>query len=210
MNFKKYFDYDVYEDGSIYSHKTHKFLSMKPNKQGYCSVVLHIPELVRIRVHRLVAMLFISQPPEDKQIVNHKDGNKQNNHYTNLEWCNSYENNLHARQTGLNNISESNRNRYKNNPELKAKQSKKISETMIKNATNKWHNNGRFRYMILDKNGNEIYRQDLPKIVNRSQANVDKWLKNCADGGKCELFDQYGITIVDLKSKSQSTIESID
>ncbi|MGG0666956.1 NUMOD4 domain-containing protein [Lederbergia citrisecunda] len=39
-------------------------------------------------VHRLVATAFILnfKPDEDVQ-VNHKDENKKNNHYLNLEWC---------------------------------------------------------------------------------------------------------------------------
>jgi hypothetical protein len=36
--------------------------------------------------HRLVAAHFCSNPHNYKE-VNHKDGNKLNNHFTNLEWC---------------------------------------------------------------------------------------------------------------------------
>lgn len=37
-------------------------------------------------VHRLVAKLFIPEE-EGKCFVNHKDGNKHNNSFDNLEWC---------------------------------------------------------------------------------------------------------------------------
>lgn len=61
----------------------------------------HIP------VHRLVALLFCEIPERHKGKVltelqvNHIDGNKNNNHYTNLEWCDNNENMQHARKNGL-------------------------------------------------------------------------------------------------------------
>lgn len=51
-------------------------------------------------VHRLVAMAFIPNPQGLLQI-NHKDGNKLNNHYSNLEWCTASHNVQHAVDNGL-------------------------------------------------------------------------------------------------------------
>lgn len=51
-------------------------------------------------VHRLVAMAFIPNP-DNLPEVNHKDGNKHNNHFTNLEWCTASNNKQHAHDTGL-------------------------------------------------------------------------------------------------------------
>lgn len=54
----------------------------------------------RFFVHRLVATAFIDNP-KDLPVVNHIDGNKRNNHVSNLEWCTAEYNNDHAIQTGL-------------------------------------------------------------------------------------------------------------
>ena len=51
-------------------------------------------------VHRLVAKTYLPIV-SGKEYVNHKDGNKQNNHVSNLEWCTMSENIKHAFATGL-------------------------------------------------------------------------------------------------------------
>ena len=51
--------------------------------------------------HVLVALAFIGIPPSSLHEVNHKDGNKLNNHFSNLEWVTKSENIRHADRTGL-------------------------------------------------------------------------------------------------------------
>jgi hypothetical protein len=52
------------------------------------------------RIHQLVALAWIGPCPPDHE-VNHKDLNKKNNYYKNLEWVTSKENHLHAIRHGI-------------------------------------------------------------------------------------------------------------
>ena len=50
---------------------------------------------VDIEVHRIVAVMFIDNP-NGYPCVNHKDGNGENNHVNNLEWCTFSDNAIHS------------------------------------------------------------------------------------------------------------------
>ena len=56
-----------------------------------------------LAIHRLVAKAFIPNPYNLPQI-NHIDGNKNNNHVSNLEWCDNSYNQLHALKNGLKDV----------------------------------------------------------------------------------------------------------
>lgn len=86
--------YSADESGLIYSHKTKRFLSAgnPGSRWGYVYVCLCKDGKSKMYpVHRLIAKAFILNP-ENLPIVNHKDGNKANNHVDNLEWCTQKEN----------------------------------------------------------------------------------------------------------------------
>lgn len=67
------------------------------NRYGYVEYNLGTTtgERKHIQAHRIVALLFIDNP-ENKKYVNHKDGNKNNNSVSNLEWVTASENEKHS------------------------------------------------------------------------------------------------------------------
>lgn len=96
--------YIIKEDGSIISkyRDNMKQLATSKCKKGYHRVTLTIDKGCKktFLVHRLIAQKFIPNPELLPQ-VNHKDGNKDNNHVSNLEWVTNLENTKHAVKNNL-------------------------------------------------------------------------------------------------------------
>lgn len=85
----------VSNDGRVYNTSRQSFLS--PRLTGsYLRVVL---DSVHFCIHVLVINHFSDEPP--KEVVNHKDGNKMNNHIDNLEHSTYTQNIQHAYDKGL-------------------------------------------------------------------------------------------------------------
>ncbi len=76
-------------------------LKTQPDSKGYHRIRVTIErERYAYKVHREVAKAFIPNPDNLPQI-NHKDGNKDNNAVSNLEWVTNQENAHHAVENGL-------------------------------------------------------------------------------------------------------------
>lgn len=86
----------------IFSFKTTgKLLKQCESTDHYLQIQLSKNNCKRgTGVHRIMAEAFIPNPDNLPQ-VNHIDGNKQNNHISNLEWCSAQHNVIHSYTLGL-------------------------------------------------------------------------------------------------------------
>lgn len=95
--------YAVSNLGNVKNLKTNRVFTQKSPKSlrgGYKSV--NLPNKI-IKIHRLVAKAFVDNP-ENKNVVNHIDGNKLNNRADNLEWVTTAENTRLGYITGNNKV----------------------------------------------------------------------------------------------------------
>ena len=85
--------YFVSNYGSVISLCRNKPIILQPFLCGGCGSQYNYVSIggTDYRINRLVAQAFIPNP-ENKPIVHHKDHNKLNNHYSNLEWATPQEN----------------------------------------------------------------------------------------------------------------------
>ena len=91
----------TFSDGSVRKYKG-KVRKLSLDAKGYEQVTLSNGNRYNTkRVHRLVLETFKPHVNMKDLQVNHMDGNKLNNHLTNLEWVTGRDNILHAYDTGL-------------------------------------------------------------------------------------------------------------
>lgn len=95
-------NYTISTTGVITNTKTNYTKQQWLCQNGYYYVDLqHKGYKRKYPVHRLLALAFLPNPL-NKRTVNHKDGNKENNDLSNLEWATDSENMQHAYDHNLN------------------------------------------------------------------------------------------------------------
>lgn len=89
-------NYYVTEEGNVINNKTQKILKpMTISGYHYVSILGK-----KRSIHSLVAKCYLIKE-NDRFEINHKDGNRLNNHYSNLEYLSHVENMRHAYKNGL-------------------------------------------------------------------------------------------------------------
>jgi len=117
--------YQVSNTGIVRNIRSDKkgILKGSDNGHGYLQFSLYKTGKIKTyKAHRLVANAFIPNT-DNKQDVNHKDGNKYNNKVENLEWVTKSENLKHAWDMGLKCVSQ------KQISALRSISSKKVLDT---------------------------------------------------------------------------------
>ena len=197
MKYKKIGEYDIYKDGRLYSHKSRRFLK-GDWVGGYLQYTLSIDGVrFRKKAHRLVAENFLPPHEEGKDIVNHIDGDKTNNHYTNLEWTDYYGNNKHARDLGLNNVSESNSRRWLDEGWAQETRNN-IKKGKI--GKQKGEDNPNFKYRILDAKGRRYSREEFREYLQCSQSWADILIRRlCFHSEKVTDKRLIGFSVIHAK-----------
>jgi len=124
MKIKELERYEIYKDGTIINLIRNKPVKFSQDVKGYMKARLH-SNLSKhkdgrkpFRLHRIIARAFLDDWAENLQ-VNHKDGNKLNNHIDNLEMMTPSQNVYH----GWNNLDSVNRREQLSNRRIGEKHS---------------------------------------------------------------------------------------
>lgn len=102
---KDFEDYTINSDGQVFSIRSNKYLKPIVKHNGYLQVNLTKGKKRKAcMIHQLVAEAFLNKPDNYGSVVviNHIDGNKQNNNVSNLEYITQQNNVIHGFKTGLN------------------------------------------------------------------------------------------------------------
>lgn len=93
--------YLISENGKVFDTLHNRYISQYEDKDGYYHCNINKKNYV---ISRLVAYEFCLENRDLSLIVDHVDGNKKHNHYSNLEWVTVKENTIRAQNLGLRNV----------------------------------------------------------------------------------------------------------
>lgn len=146
-NINGYENYSVTKNGEVFSHLRNRWLKHYIRKDGYHQIQLRKDGKTILKlIHRLVAKTFLG---ESKLTVNHIDGNKNNNHVSNLEWVTHQDNQLHAFKLELRN------NKGEKHPRMK------LTDSDVKDIRN-----------------SELSQTKLAKQYNISRSHINRIINN--------------------------------
>jgi len=93
--------YEISRFGQIVTKKTGKLRKNCRTEKGYlvCQLISDSGKKTTVKVHRMVAKTYLPNP-EGKPIVHHRDGDRENNSFWNLEWVTAQENTDEAVSAG--------------------------------------------------------------------------------------------------------------
>lgn len=93
--------YQISDTGLVFNLKNNRHKTLEKLDSGYLKTTLSLNgKREQHLIHQLVARHFLPNP-YNKILVNHIDGNKENNNVSNLEWATHKENTQHALELGL-------------------------------------------------------------------------------------------------------------
>lgn len=106
--YSEFIGYEISSTGLI--RNCGNILKVRKNKKGYLYTnICSSGKRKTIKIHRIVALLFLNNP-HNLPCVDHEDGNKLNNNRKNLRWCTRSQNSQNCKTpstntTGYKNIS---------------------------------------------------------------------------------------------------------
>ena len=175
-------DMQIWNDSAHYTKKG-RILKAGLGGNGYFTVSL---KGKTYKVAVLVAMAFLTKKnPTD--IVNHIDGNKQNDNVGNLEWVSYSKNNLHALQTGL---------RSAHKPKLSYDDCIYIAHQ---------HKNGRAYTSILKDRDWGVTKSAIQRICKNYKKYTDSVEFEIADA-IIRLFDLCGLYGIDIEKHIETKL----
>lgn len=162
----------------------------------------------RIQFHRLVYMYHTKEFIPENLYINHIDGNKCNNHFSNLELVTQSENIQHAYRTGLNNNIAENHlyTNLTNDQVAQFRREFKAKEKTVKDIANEAELSITSTYdMLLGNSWKSINDIESPSSLLGTVKGEDQWSAKLTDEQVIKYRDLYDLG---LKSVSEISAET--